>query len=137
MISLNFNDKFKTDMTWATGTSVIWTQVEATVGVICACAPSLRVPLARFFPFLFGSSNTSSNSYPLGDGPTTQSQGLTSAGIPTWKETSSRSQIRSNARQDFDDDASSQEQIMGIKKTMSVDMTYMGANEARANKLAV
>ena len=113
MISLNFNKTFAKDMTWATGTSVLWTQVESTVGVICACAPSLRIPLARFFPYFFGSTKEEP-SYPLSDGPVSRVIGSKN---PTWKEREEFDEIGTNYKSE-----GSEERIMGIKKTVSIDM---------------
>ncbi|UKZ82816.1 hypothetical protein TrVFT333_010614 [Trichoderma virens FT-333] len=124
LISLNFNATFILDFTWATGTSVIWTQVESTVGVICACAPSLRMPLARFIPFLFGSSNQG-RSYELSDG--VHGGGARSS---NWNSQSNRSKKRSEFDDGMDDletnykSEGSEERIMGIKKTVSIDMTF-------------
>ena len=124
LISLNFNATFILDFTWATGTSVIWTQVESTVGVICACTPSLRMPLARFIPFLFGTSKHNP-SYELSDG--------VHGACPrsnNWNSQSTRSKRRDDFEVAIDDletsykSEGSQEQIMGIKKTVSIDMTF-------------
>ncbi|PTB64965.1 putative PTH11-typeG-protein-coupled receptor [Trichoderma citrinoviride] len=124
LISLNFNATFILDFTWATGTSVIWTQVESTVGVICACTPSLRMPLARFIPFLFGTSKHDP-SYELSDG--------VHGACPrsnNWNSQSTRSKRRDDFEVAIDDletsykSEGSQEQIMGIKKTVSIDMTF-------------
>ncbi|RFU73326.1 integral membrane [Trichoderma arundinaceum] len=123
LISLNFNATFILDFTWATGTSVIWTQVESTVYVICAYVPSLRKPLARFIPFLFGSLMHDC-SYALSDG--VHSGGARSS---NWNNQSNRSKKRG----DFDDDMDglelnyksegSEERIMGIRGTVSI-MTF-------------
>ena len=40
------------DPTAGTLTSTVWTQAEASVAIICACLPMLRVLLQRFFPCL-------------------------------------------------------------------------------------
>ncbi|KAL7928134.1 hypothetical protein V8C35DRAFT_318826 [Trichoderma chlorosporum] len=123
LISLNFNATFILDFTWATGTSVIWTQVEATVGVICACTPSLRMPLARFIPYMFGSSK---------EGPSYELSDNVQVGGPRSSNWNSQSN-RSKRRDEFDDatddmenykSEGSEERIMGIKKTVSIDMTF-------------
>ncbi|PON20313.1 integral membrane protein [Trichoderma gamsii] len=124
LISLNFNATFILDFTWATGTSVIWTQVESTVGVICACAPSLRVPLSRFLPLLFGSSNKD-QSYELSDG-VHYGMGPRSG---NWNSQSGRSRRRDEFEAGIDDlenykSEGSEERIIGIKKTVSIDMTF-------------
>lgn len=123
MISLNFNATFAKDFTWATGASVIWTQVESTVGVICACAPSLRVPLARWIPFLFGFTNND-NSYELSDetphhlGPRSGNWGS--------KGSKKRSEIDSVLQSNYQNEEhqESQEAINGIERRMSVDVTF-------------
>lgn len=138
MISLNFNDTFILDFTWATGSSVIWTQVESTVGVICACAPSLRMPLSRFIPFLFGSSKQN-ESYELSDG-VHHGMGPRSG---NWNSQASRSKKRDEFEvgiEDLDNYKSegSEERIIGIKKTVSIDMTFQeGGSQANmsANKI--
>lgn len=134
LISLNFNATFAKDFTWATGTSVIWTQVESTVGVICACAPSLRAPLARFVPILFGASGKE-DSYELSDavphhlGPrsgnwTDQSKSSKGSRKRGELDTVDILETRTTLRGD-----GSQEQIVGIKKTVSFDMTYTERSE--------
>ena len=39
----------------------VWSTVEITVGIMCACMPSMRVILVRIWPRLFGSSSYASN----------------------------------------------------------------------------
>lgn len=126
MISLNFNATFAKDFTWATGTSVIWTQVESTVGVICACAPSLRQPLANFIPKLFASA--SDDSYQLSEdvphhlGPRSGTFG-NSRGSSKKRGDELDTQVdplETNYRSE-----GSEEQIMGIKRTMSVDVSFV------------
>jgi hypothetical protein len=126
LISLNFNATFAKDFTWATGTSVVWTQVESTVGVICACAPSLRSPLARFLPFLFGSSNHD-NSYPLSDG-VSHGVGPRSG---NWNDQPTRSKKTEESDIEMDDletnykSEGSEERIVGIQKTVSIELTFL------------
>ncbi|UKZ53210.1 hypothetical protein TrVGV298_007002 [Trichoderma virens] len=137
LISLNFNATFILDFTWATGTSVIWTQVESTVGVICACAPSLRMPLARFIPFLFGSSKHDC-SYELSDG--VPGGGAQSS---NWNNESHRLKKPSGFDDGMDDlelnykSEGSEERIMGIKKTVSINATFQAGSrgaDASTNK---
>ena len=132
MISLNFNATFAKDFTWATGTSVIWTQIESTVGVICACAPSLRQPLARFIPKLLGTQK-SYGSYPL-SGDVSGGAGPRSTGWPDRNANSKGSKRRGELTA-IDDMGNttyvgdgSEERIIGIKKTVTVDMTNISAN---------
>jgi len=41
------------DQTFGTLNSTIWTTIEANTGIICACLPMLKTPLARLFPRYF------------------------------------------------------------------------------------
>ncbi|KFY29736.1 hypothetical protein V494_08502 [Pseudogymnoascus sp. VKM F-4513 (FW-928)] len=121
LISLNFNATFAKDFTWATGTSVIWTQVESTVGVICACAPTLRSPLARFMPFIFGTTKHN-ESYPLGDGV---SQGASyNARIAQRSKKQGGSNIDTDLGTHYKNEGS-EERIIGIQKRVSVELTYL------------
>ncbi|OBT58914.1 hypothetical protein VE04_00582 [Pseudogymnoascus sp. 24MN13] len=122
LISLNFNATFAKDFTWATGTSVIWTQVESTVGVICACAPTLRSPLARLMPFVFGSTKHD-QSYPLGDGV---SQGVSyNARIAQRSKTHGGSEVGMEDVGTHYKGEGSEERIIGIQKTVSIELTYL------------
>ncbi|KFZ04994.1 hypothetical protein V501_08773 [Pseudogymnoascus sp. VKM F-4519 (FW-2642)] len=119
---LNFNATFAKDFTWATGTSVIWTQVESTVGVICACAPTLRSPLARLMPFVFGSTKHD-QSYPLGDGV---SQGVSyNARIAQRSKTHGGSEVGMEDVGTHYKGEGSEERIIGIQKTVSIELTYL------------
>lgn len=51
----------KSDTTWNFIDRGIWTLIEANSGIIGACLPALRQPLARTFPHLFGSIARNSN----------------------------------------------------------------------------
>lgn len=128
MISLNFNAAFAKDFTWATGTSVIWTQVESTVGVICACAPSLRQPLANFIPKLFGSNND--DSYQLSDtphhlGPRSATFGNSKGSRKRGGDLDTQLSTHIDPLETTYRSGSSAEEIVGIKRTMSVDVSYI------------
>lgn len=41
------------DQTYGTLISTIWTTIEASTAIICACLPMLKAPLAHLFPRLF------------------------------------------------------------------------------------
>ncbi|TQV97232.1 integral membrane protein [Cordyceps javanica] len=128
MISLNFNATFAKDFTWATGTSVIWTQVESTVGVICACAPSLRQPLASFIPKLFGPA--SEDSYQLSDtphhlGPRSGTFGHSKGSRKRGGDLGTQLDTQIDPAETTYDGQGSSEEIVGIKRTMSVDVTYI------------
>jgi hypothetical protein len=96
------------------------------------------MPLSRFIPFLFGSSNKD-QSYELSDG-VHYGRGPRSG---NWNSQASRSKRRDEIEVGIDDlenykSEGSEERIIGIKKTVSIDMTFQeGVNGAPmgANKL--
>lgn len=45
-----------TNPTWDQWDVANWSTIEANVGIICACMPSLRLVLVRMFPRILGSS---------------------------------------------------------------------------------
>ncbi|KAM0475911.1 hypothetical protein ACHAPX_006793 [Trichoderma viride] len=51
----------KSDTTWNFIDRGIWTLIEANCGIIGACLPALRQPLARTFPHIFGSISRNSH----------------------------------------------------------------------------
>ncbi|KAL7797373.1 putative PTH11-typeG-protein-coupled receptor [Trichoderma ceciliae] len=51
----------KADTTWNFIDRGIWTLIEANTGIIGACLPALRQPLARLFPRIFGTTVKNSN----------------------------------------------------------------------------
>jgi len=108
--------------------SFLWTQVEACVGVICACLPTLKGPLKQFFPDLLSIKGRSTrNAYDLNalgkDG-----------GSAGWKESAMYSS-RASAKRDTDvDDASSQERIIGITKTVDVHIMEEGRGSTPSGK---
>ena len=122
LISLDFNATFAKDFTWATGTSVIWTQVESTASVICACLPSLGGPLARFLPSLFGSSNHN----PLGNDISHR----VSLQSGNWNGQRTCSRKPGEFDIEIDDpnyeSGGSEVGIVGIRRTVSVELTYQG-----------
>lgn len=82
------------------------------------------MPLARFIPFLFGSTKHD-RSYELSDG--VHGEGARSN---NWNSQSNRSKRRGEFDDGMDDletnykSEGSEERIMGIKKTVSIDMTF-------------
>lgn len=54
------------DQTYGTLTSTVWTAIEANTGIICACLPMLKSPLATLFPRLF--PRGSNEQYSAGSG---------------------------------------------------------------------
>jgi hypothetical protein len=49
------------DPTWSQLDTILWSDIEINVGVICVCMPSMRVILVRIFPKAFGSTRNTSN----------------------------------------------------------------------------
>jgi hypothetical protein len=82
------------------------------------------MPLSRFLPLLFGSSNKD-QSYELSDG-VHHGMGPRSG---NWNSQSGRSRRRDEFEAGIDDlenykSEGSEERIIGIKKTVSIDMTF-------------
>jgi hypothetical protein len=44
-----------TDPTWGSWDALLWSAIEASTGIICACLPFLKHPLKQMFPRLFSS----------------------------------------------------------------------------------
>ncbi|RAO72916.1 uncharacterized protein BHQ10_008928 [Talaromyces amestolkiae] len=44
-----------TDTTWGSWDALLWSGIEASTGIICACLPFLKHPLKQMFPRLFSS----------------------------------------------------------------------------------
>lgn len=74
MTTLNASSKSQ-DLTAGRLNSTIWTTIEANTGIICACLPMLKAPLAVFFPRLFPRGSYHAD-YPRGS--TSGRQGLRS-----------------------------------------------------------
>lgn len=51
------------DATYGTMVSTLWTTVETNTAIVCACLPTLKAPLAKWFPRLFSRSSNSSCQY--------------------------------------------------------------------------
>ncbi|KAM0326959.1 hypothetical protein ACHAQA_006080 [Verticillium albo-atrum] len=62
--------KNRADITWNFIERGMWTLVEANLGIISACLPVLKQPLAKLFPRVFGS--TLKNTYYIADTPSHQ-----------------------------------------------------------------
>jgi hypothetical protein len=97
------------------------------------------MPLARFIPFLFGSTKQD-QSYELSDG-VHHGVGPRSG---NWNSQASRSKRRGEFEVGIDDletnykSEGSEERIIGIKKTVSIDMTFQetaGEAHASSNKM--
>ena len=57
-----------TDPTWGSLPAFVWSSVEASTGLICACLPSLKQPIQACFPRLFGhytKSGSRGNTYAM------------------------------------------------------------------------
>lgn len=61
--------------TWDQADVINWSNIEINVGIICACLPSLRVILVRFFPRVFGTTKGTSQPY-YAYGSRSRSQGV-------------------------------------------------------------
>src|ERR1700753_1550493 len=103
----------------ATGKAFIWTQVESDVGIICCCLPMLKAWTTKYVPSIFGKgSGNSSNAYRMGY--VNDRSNLSNK----WKNPNN---IQSRAIYDADA-TSSQEEIMGIKRTVNVSVTARGVD---------
>ncbi|KAK0119928.1 hypothetical protein ONS95_011353 [Cadophora gregata] len=56
------------DMTWDNADTATWSNIEVTVGIICACMPATKALISRFFPRLLSTNHSSRQ-------PTMPSQG--------------------------------------------------------------
>ncbi|KAF4552744.1 Hypothetical protein D9617_9g025340 [Elsinoe fawcettii] len=58
------------DISYYNVTASTWSAIEIDVGIICACLPSLKATVTRFFPRLFSSVGVSNNysNHPTGNG---------------------------------------------------------------------
>ncbi|KAG4439581.1 hypothetical protein IFR05_004929 [Cadophora sp. M221] len=56
------------DMTWDNADTAIWSNIEVTTGIICACMPATKALISRFFPHLLSTNHSSRQ-------PTMPSQG--------------------------------------------------------------
>ncbi|KAF3356074.1 Peptidyl-prolyl cis-trans isomerase-like 4 [Verticillium dahliae VDG1] len=63
--------------TWEFYDVSVWSTIEITVGIMCACMPAVRLLLVRFFPALAGSSARSRGAmyYEYGSGPRSKTTG--------------------------------------------------------------
>ncbi|KAH8669517.1 hypothetical protein BGZ60DRAFT_538235 [Tricladium varicosporioides] len=116
MIALNPASKItQMDMTYIISTSnaFLWTQLEACVAIICASLPTLKGPIMKIMPRIFGTVNRSTrDDYNLDS--MNKKSGNSSA---NWKDRNSFHRSKPTRR---DDDSSSQEQIIGITKTVEI-----------------
>jgi hypothetical protein len=104
----------------STSNAFLWTQLETCVGIICACLPTLKGPLGKLVPTLFNTSRGRStrDAYEI---DTFDKKASHSA----WKDNTKNS--RSATKMSMDD-SSSQERIIGITKTVDVQVTSLNHN---------
>lgn len=57
------NFGIKTNITWTFYDVSLWSTIEITVGIICACLPTVRLVLVKLFPILAGSTRRLTGSY--------------------------------------------------------------------------
>jgi len=89
------------------------------VAIICACLPTLKGPITRILPNLFSSKGrTTRDGYNLRDFSSKKEANI------AWRE-SRNIYARSPAKKDTDE-TSSQERIIGITKTIDVEVTKTG-----------
>ncbi|KAH6638431.1 hypothetical protein C7974DRAFT_160532 [Boeremia exigua] len=65
-----------TNPTWDQVEVVNWSNIEINTGIICACLPTIRVMLVRFFPSIMGTTKASSQAYHAKYGYGNGSRGL-------------------------------------------------------------
>jgi hypothetical protein len=100
--------------TWDNIPADYWSVMEANLGVLCVCMPSLRRSLAQRFPTLFGSSVQNSNKYSY----STKDKS---------KEGSKRSRLRRGKTPTV---GGSLWDDTGITKTMDATVTYATRRES-------
>lgn len=116
------------DITWNSIDSSKWTVIESNLGIICACLPALRRPLASLFPRLFGKfSRVAQSAAPEQEPRSHESHGRSkSSGKIAFHEPVSRFEVHPEG-------SVSQEQILpkrevstgdGIRKTTHVYVQY-------------
>ena len=134
------------DQTYGTLNSTIWTTIEANTGIICACLPMLKSPLAFLFPRLFprnSYTDYSSRSDVVSRGPsrvTASRDGESPAAYDGWGRLQSQrpinlirvpvpAKLSSDTSSDGTFGMSCQDIPMGhITKTVHVDVKYGDRN---------
>lgn len=124
-----------TDPTWGSLPAFVWSAVEASTGLICACLPSLKQPISRCFPNLFQltRSRSSGNTYEMGKSGAGSNSRNRQHRSSQWKEdwgdkrSTTVSASRLGGRQDSGD---STERIInsGIMRTTDISMKSEGAS---------
>jgi hypothetical protein len=105
---------------------LIWSTIEAHITIVCACVATLKPLATRFFPKLLGKSSKTANTYPSIHGKSTKLNGSNadsqSFALQSYRERMEAGQhtatvtshtVRGLGRKVGDDDADSQESIIG------------------------
>lgn len=76
--------------TWDQSEVVNWSNIEVNVGIICACLPTIRVILVRFFPNIMGTTKATSQAYNAKYGYGNGSRGMGNTAGSRFGQTSGR-----------------------------------------------
>ncbi|PVH68212.1 hypothetical protein DL98DRAFT_384448, partial [Cadophora sp. DSE1049] len=52
------------DITWDNAETAIWSNIEVTAGIICACMPATKALISRFFPHLLSKNHSRQSTLP-------------------------------------------------------------------------
>lgn len=109
------------DQTYGTLVSTTWTTVEANLGIMCACLPTMKAPLARLFPRLLGGSTQLSGSAAARERPAADPQNHPPSDSNPWGR-----KIRSSRRSPLRARGSSDEifGLASITKTTSIRVEF-------------
>ncbi|KAJ9206938.1 hypothetical protein C8Q69DRAFT_440212 [Paecilomyces variotii] len=144
------------DLSWDFIPRSTWTLVEANVGIICACLPTLRYPLSRLFPFLFRGSvrggmstrRTGSSHYVLHTISRRRAHlsgsSYTVPGFTAFEQQSQEQIVRNPDLEERDypgressGSGSATSAPSGITKTTQVQIAYMDGRPVKVNSDAV
>ncbi|KAK5111850.1 hypothetical protein LTR85_011748 [Meristemomyces frigidus] len=118
----------ESDVTWNSPLAAIWSCVEIDVGILCACIPTLKGCVQRFFPKLLDSIRSS----PVGSENSAQTQDSVEkikievngketkspvASLHRWKPSFSRSNYADYRHSSRGSDAGSEEAIVGMTRS--------------------
>ncbi|KAL1859228.1 hypothetical protein Plec18170_002344 [Paecilomyces lecythidis] len=143
------------DLSWDFIPRSTWTLVEANIGIICACLPTLRYPLSRLFPFLFRGSvrggistrRTGTSSHYVLDSMSRRRAHLSGAsynvpGFAAFDRQSQEQIVRNHEQGDEQEEDYSKRESSGssaasapggIKKTTQVQIAYLEGRMVRSN----
>lgn len=117
----------------STSNAFLWTQVESCVAIICICLPTLKGPLGRIFPRIFGSTtaaHTSKNTYSLDRVEKNKSANQKKS---FWGQDDTLFTNKGNSPTKPDwDETSSQERIIGVTTTVDVEITRANSRDEEA-----